>query len=115
MIFHFHSEQYLTWFTPALILIAALYSPLLNRKGAPLVIAAILIAFVLKQRIPTRLLVSRCAREAPSPLHRCFRITVRSIEPPIFTSWESTTNSTARPSAASRALWLDRSNGHSSA
>lgn len=54
MIFHFHSEQYLTWFAPSLILIAALYSPLLNQKLAPVLIAVILAVFVVKIANPDR-------------------------------------------------------------
>jgi hypothetical protein len=52
MAFRLQSLQYLTWFVPSLILIAALYSPLLNGKGAFVVIAALSVAFVVKLANP---------------------------------------------------------------
>lgn len=54
MIFRFHSEQYLCWFVPSLILIAGLYSPQLNGKGATIVIAGLCLAFVVKIENPER-------------------------------------------------------------
>jgi 4-amino-4-deoxy-L-arabinose transferase-like glycosyltransferase len=54
MVFRFHSEQYLCWFVPSLILIAGLYSPLLNGKGALIAIAVIAAAFVVKLANPQR-------------------------------------------------------------
>jgi hypothetical protein len=54
MIFHFHSEQYLCWFVPSLILIAGLYSPLLNGKWAAVVIAAVCLVFIVKLANPGR-------------------------------------------------------------
>jgi hypothetical protein len=54
MIFGFHSEQYLCWFVPSLILMAGWYSPLLNGKGASVMIAVICLAFVAKLANPNR-------------------------------------------------------------
>ena len=54
MVFRFHSEQYLCWFVPSLILIAGLYSPLLNGKGAAAMIALVSIAFAIKLANPDR-------------------------------------------------------------
>jgi 4-amino-4-deoxy-L-arabinose transferase-like glycosyltransferase len=54
MVFRFSSEQYLCWFVPSLILIAALYSPLLKGRGAPVVIALVVIAFAIKVANPER-------------------------------------------------------------
>jgi hypothetical protein len=54
MVFRFHSEQYLCWFVPSVILIGALYSPLLNKKCAPIVIAIVCIAFAVKVANPDR-------------------------------------------------------------
>ena len=48
MVFHFHSEQYACAFVPSLVLIAGLYSPLLNGRSAWIVIGVIAIAFALK-------------------------------------------------------------------
>jgi len=52
MIFRFHSEQYLCWFVPSLILIAGLYSPLLNGRGAALVLAVAGVGFIVKVANP---------------------------------------------------------------
>jgi hypothetical protein len=52
MVFRFHSEQYLCWFAPALILIAGWYSPLLNGKYAGAVIAVVAMVFVVKIMSP---------------------------------------------------------------
>ena len=54
MVFRFHSEQYLCWFVPSLILIAGLYSPLLNGKGASIMIAVVSITFAVKAANPDR-------------------------------------------------------------
>jgi hypothetical protein len=48
LVFRFSSEQYLCWLIPALILVAALYSPLLNGKLAPVALAIVAAAFVSK-------------------------------------------------------------------
>jgi 4-amino-4-deoxy-L-arabinose transferase-like glycosyltransferase len=48
MVFRFNSEQYLCWFVPSLILIAALYSPLLNGKGAAVFVGIAGLVFALK-------------------------------------------------------------------
>jgi len=45
MIFRFHSEQYLTWFAPSLILIAGLYSPWLTGRSGAVLIAVIALVF----------------------------------------------------------------------
>jgi len=52
MVFRFHSEQYLCWFVPSLILIAALYSPVFRGNGAAITLAVVSIAFVLKTANP---------------------------------------------------------------
>ena len=52
LVFRFSSEQYLCWWVPSLILIGALYSPLLKDKGAPVVIALVSVAFVVKIMSP---------------------------------------------------------------
>jgi len=52
MVFRFHSEQYLCWFVPSLILIAALYSPVLRGNGAAITLAVVAIAFVFKAANP---------------------------------------------------------------
>jgi 4-amino-4-deoxy-L-arabinose transferase-like glycosyltransferase len=54
MVFRFHSEQYLCWFIPSLIVIAGLYSPLLNGKGVSIVTAILCLAFVIKLANPDR-------------------------------------------------------------
>jgi 4-amino-4-deoxy-L-arabinose transferase-like glycosyltransferase len=54
MVFRFHSEQYLCWFIPSLILIAGLYSPLLNKKSAYVMIAVVSAAFAIKLANPDR-------------------------------------------------------------
>lgn len=46
MLFHFHSEQYLCWFVPSLILIGALYSPLMTTRGAIGIFLVALIVFI---------------------------------------------------------------------
>jgi 4-amino-4-deoxy-L-arabinose transferase-like glycosyltransferase len=52
MVFHFHSEQYVCWFTPSLILIAAFYSPLLNGRIAVIAIVIICAVFFIKVANP---------------------------------------------------------------
>jgi hypothetical protein len=54
IVFHFHSEQYVCWFVPSLILIAGLYSPLLNGKRALVVMAVVAAAFAVKLANPER-------------------------------------------------------------
>jgi hypothetical protein len=46
MVFRFHSEQYLCWFVPSLILIGALYSPLMTTRGAIGIFLVALIVFI---------------------------------------------------------------------
>ncbi len=48
MVFRFSSEQYLCWFVPSLILMAGLYSPLLNGKSAIAVVTIAAAVFALK-------------------------------------------------------------------
>jgi hypothetical protein len=52
MVFRFHTERYLSWFLPSLILIASLYSPLLNGKRAAVVIAMLALVFAGKVAYP---------------------------------------------------------------
>jgi 4-amino-4-deoxy-L-arabinose transferase-like glycosyltransferase len=55
LLFRFSSEQYLCWWIPSLVLIAGLYSPLLQgRAAAVAVISAVAIAFVVKVANPDR-------------------------------------------------------------
>ena len=54
MVFRFHSAQYLCWSAPSLILIAGLYSPLLNGRGAAIMLAVVCIAFAVKLKNPDR-------------------------------------------------------------
>jgi hypothetical protein len=54
MVFRFHSEQYLCWFVPSLILIAGLFSPLLDGKSAAVLVAVVSLAFVVKLANPDR-------------------------------------------------------------
>ncbi len=54
MVFRFHSEQYLCWFVPSLILLAGFYSPLLDGKGASVMIAILCLAFGIKLANPDR-------------------------------------------------------------
>jgi hypothetical protein len=52
MVFRFHSQQYLCWFAPSLILAAGLYSPLLNGRPALGMLAVIGAVFVIKTANP---------------------------------------------------------------
>lgn len=52
--FRFHSQQYLTPLIPVIILIAAVCSPLLNRRVAAPVLAVIAAAFLIKTANPER-------------------------------------------------------------
>jgi 4-amino-4-deoxy-L-arabinose transferase-like glycosyltransferase len=54
MVFHFHSQQYLCWFVPSLILIASLYSPLLKGRGAAIATVVVAIVFIAKVTNPDR-------------------------------------------------------------
>ncbi len=54
MMFKFHSEQYMCWFMPSLILIAGLYSPVLKGNGAVITIAVLCVAFGIKLANPDR-------------------------------------------------------------
>lgn len=54
MVFRFHSEQYLCWFVPSLMLIAGFYSPLLNGKGASVTVVVVCMAFAVKLANPDR-------------------------------------------------------------
>ena len=52
MVFHFHSEQYLCWFAPSLILTGAMYSPLMTGRGGAAVLLVALAAFAVKAVCP---------------------------------------------------------------
>jgi 4-amino-4-deoxy-L-arabinose transferase-like glycosyltransferase len=52
MVFRFHSQQYLCWFVPSLILIAGFYSPLLNGRLTLVVTAVIAVVFGIKLSMP---------------------------------------------------------------
>ena len=54
MAFRFNSEQYLCWFVPSLILLAGLYSPLLNRRGATAVLLVAITLFAIKIANPDK-------------------------------------------------------------
>ena len=54
MVFRFHSQQYLCWFVPSLILMAGWYSPLLKGKTAAVAIAVVCVAFLVKIMNPDR-------------------------------------------------------------
>lgn len=80
MVFHFHSEQYLCWFVPSLILIGALYSPLMSNRGAIGIFLVALIVFIAISMRPVTAIAAAPALSRYCTEHRATDLYILGID-----------------------------------